>query len=153
MPVLLVCLGDEEREGMDEGGCKKTEGGRGFGGGGGVKKGAGFPIQSVSLVLHGIDSWRVHAGDNGSRRCMTRFDSRSHALRRWGNAQSPQYGDIHFYNYSADSFDVATYPHARFVSEFGFQSLPSWSRFQTVTEPQDWHWNSTMSQFRQVYKH
>ena len=67
---------------------------------------------------------------------------------RWGDAQSPVYGDIHFYNYSADSFDVATYPHARFVSEFGFQCLPSWSQYQQVTKPEDWHWNSTMSHFR-----
>lgn len=67
---------------------------------------------------------------------------------RWGDAQSPLYGDIHFYDYNADSFDAATYPHARFVSEFGFQSLPSWQQYQRVTEPQDWHWNSTMSQFR-----
>ena len=67
---------------------------------------------------------------------------------RWGDAQSPFYGDVHFYDYQADSLDPATYPQARFVSEFGFQSLPSWAAYRTVTQPQDWHWNSTMSHFR-----
>ncbi len=67
---------------------------------------------------------------------------------RWGDASSPFYGDVHFYNYDADSFDAATYPHAPFVSEFGFQSLPSWTLYKNVTGPQDWSWNSEMSLFR-----
>lgn len=43
------------------------------------------------------------------------------ALRRWGNAQDPSRGDVHFYNYDDDALDHRTYPHAKFVSEFGFQ--------------------------------
>ncbi|KAA6427867.1 MAG: beta-mannosidase [Trebouxia sp. A1-2] len=69
-------------------------------------------------------------------------------VKRWGDASSPFYGDVHFYNYDADSFDAATYPHARFVSEFGFQSLPSWTLYKNVTGPEDWSWESEMSQFR-----
>ena len=55
---------------------------------------------------------------------------------------------MHYYNYDADSFDPDTYPHGRFVSEFGFQSLPSWKLYKTVTQPHDWSWNSNMSEFR-----
>ncbi|KAL0023786.1 hypothetical protein WJX77_005013 [Trebouxia sp. C0004] len=69
-------------------------------------------------------------------------------IKRWGDASSPYYGDAHFYNYDADSFDAATYPHARFVSEFGFQSLPSWTLYKNVTRPEDWSWDCEMSQFR-----
>lgn len=40
---------------------------------------------------------------------------------RWGDAQDPSRGDVHFYNYDDDALDHRTYPHAKFVSEFGFQ--------------------------------
>ena len=46
-------------------------------------------------------------------------------VKRWGDSGSPFAGDVHYYNYSADPLDPATYPAARFVSEFGFQSFPS----------------------------
>lgn len=69
-------------------------------------------------------------------------------VKRWGDASGSFYGDVHYYNYNADSFDEDTYPHARFVSEFGFQSLPTWKLYQKVTQAQDWDWTSKMSEFR-----
>lgn len=39
---------------------------------------------------------------------------------------------MHFYNYDDDALDHRTYPHAKFVSEFGYQvrgvgfQLPQW---------------------------
>ena len=69
-------------------------------------------------------------------------------LRRWGNPGDASYGDVHFYDYSSDCFDPATYPAANFISEFGFQSWPSWPVYQSVTAPEDWDRNSSMSQFR-----
>lgn len=45
----------------------------------------------------------------------------------WGDVADPRYGDVHFYDYSSDAWDPATYPAAKFVSEFGFMSLPSFS--------------------------
>ncbi|XP_017057225.2 beta-mannosidase-like isoform X2 [Drosophila ficusphila] len=44
--------------------------------------------------------------------------------------QSPNFGDVHFWS-DKDAFSPETYPHARFVSEFGYASLPimsSWKR-------------------------
>ncbi|CAL7949982.1 unnamed protein product [Xylocopa violacea] len=35
------------------------------------------------------------------------------------------YGDVHYYNYFNNGWDMHQYPHARFSSEYGFQSLPS----------------------------
>lgn len=46
---------------------------------------------------------------------------------RWGDVGDPRFGDIHFYSYAADAFSPATYPPAKFVSEFGVMSLPSFS--------------------------
>ena len=68
--------------------------------------------------------------------------------RRWGDGQSNQYGDIHFYSYDKDNFDPATYPKPRFVSEFGYESLPSWFVYQDVTQQEDWSRDSNMTEFR-----
>lgn len=35
------------------------------------------------------------------------------------------FGDVHYYNYVKDSWDPSTYPSAKFVSEYGFQSFPA----------------------------
>ncbi|BFF88900.1 beta-mannosidase-like [Drosophila madeirensis] len=44
--------------------------------------------------------------------------------------QHPNFGDIHFWEDDKDGFDSDTYPHARFVSEFGYASLPMLSSWQ-----------------------
>jgi hypothetical protein len=42
----------------------------------------------------------------------------------------------------------AIYPRAKFVSEFGFQSFPSWSVIKGVTTPEDWSADSAMTDHR-----
>ncbi|XP_002137887.2 beta-mannosidase-like [Drosophila pseudoobscura] len=44
--------------------------------------------------------------------------------------QSPNFGDIHFWGDEKDGFDPEIYPHGRFVSEFGYASLPMFSTWQ-----------------------
>ncbi len=56
--------------------------------------------------------------------------------------------DIHFYNYLADVFDPELYPRAKFVSEFGFQSFPSWVLYRNYTSAEDWSRDSKMSAHR-----
>jgi beta-mannosidase len=48
-------------------------------------------------------------------------------LCRWGDTNSWEYGDAHFYTYCEDVFNPAVYPRAKFISEFGFMSLPSFT--------------------------
>jgi len=69
----------------------------------------------------------------------------------WGSAQSADFGDMHYYNYDADCSDIATLPRARFVSEFGFQSLPSLHTLAPVLDASqgDYGWNSSMMFYRQ----
>lgn len=50
------------------------------------------------------------------------------------NPYDPLYGDTHFYSYTLDCWDWRTFPRARFASEYGFQSWPSFSTLQPVTE-------------------
>ncbi|XP_075146469.1 beta-mannosidase-like [Haematobia irritans] len=52
--------------------------------------------------------------------------------------QNPNYGDVHFWQDEKDAWDPDIYPRARFITEFGFQSLPimaSWNR--TMNENDD----------------
>nr|XP_012145222.1 PREDICTED: beta-mannosidase [Megachile rotundata] len=47
------------------------------------------------------------------------------------------YGDVHYYNYINNGWDVHQYPRPRFSSEYGFQSLPSIFTMLSVTEKAD----------------
>ncbi|KAL4437114.1 hypothetical protein ABPG75_004253 [Micractinium tetrahymenae] len=69
-------------------------------------------------------------------------------VKRWGDVGDPRFGDIHFYSYAADALSPATYPPAKFVSEFGFMSLPSFSAYKRVTAPEDWSLAAPMTGFR-----
>ena len=69
--------------------------------------------------------------------------------KRWGNPGDAKFGDIHFYNYQKDCRDVSTFPPAKFVSEFGYQSFPSWGSIKKVTIDEDWSTDSNMVTFRQ----
>lgn len=46
---------------------------------------------------------------------------------------SNHYGDVHFYDYSSDCWDWKVFPKARFVSEYGYQSWPSFSTLEKVS--------------------
>eukprot|EP00884_Botryococcus_braunii_P007790 jgi/Botrbrau1/17011/Bobra.49_2s0069.1 len=70
-------------------------------------------------------------------------------VKKWGDSGSAHAGDIHFYNYLADVFNPDLYPRAKFVSEFGFQSFPSWTVYRKYTSEEDWNRDSKMSDHRQ----
>ncbi|XP_022090412.1 beta-mannosidase-like [Acanthaster planci] len=61
----------------------------------------------------------------------------------------PHYGDVHYYNYAADCWDVSVYPKPRFASEYGFQSWPSFDTLRPVSKEGDWALNSSFSEHRQ----
>lgn len=46
-------------------------------------------------------------------------------MKRFMDPQSNDIGDVHFYNYNIDCLQEKGYPHARFVSEHGFITVPS----------------------------
>ena len=61
-----------------------------------------------------------------SQRKRNRRDALS--VKRWNESGAYEYGDLHYYNYADDCEDWTTYPTARFISEHGFQSFPSFDR-------------------------
>ena len=66
--------------------------------------------------------------------------------------RSPLYGDVHYYNYTANCWDVDVFPKARFASEYGYQSYPSFEAIQNISIPEDLKWNSTLMFYRQHHQ-
>jgi len=62
---------------------------------------------------------------------------------------SPYWGDVHFYDYQMDCWNVSGYPKPRFASEYGFQSYPSFETLSEVSIPEDWTYNSAFMDHRQ----
>ncbi|XP_072031155.1 beta-mannosidase-like [Amphiura filiformis] len=65
------------------------------------------------------------------------------------NPQDTHYGDVHYYNYGADCWDVSTFPKPRFASEYGYQSWASFETLAKVSEKSDWSYSSNFSEHRQ----
>lgn len=49
------------------------------------------------------------------------------------NPNSNNFGDVHFYDYNSDCWDWKIFPKARLVSEYGYQSWPSFSTLEKVS--------------------
>lgn len=65
------------------------------------------------------------------------------------NPYDELYGDVHFYDYTCDSWEWTCYPRPRLASEYGFQSWPSFSTLSQVSMEQDWDFNSEFMSHRQ----
>ncbi|XP_029170747.1 beta-mannosidase [Nylanderia fulva] len=50
------------------------------------------------------------------------------------NPYSNLFGDVHYYNYLRNGWDITQYPRTRFCSEYGFQSWPSMYTLVTAVE-------------------
>ncbi|XP_059520315.1 beta-mannosidase isoform X1 [Myotis daubentonii] len=62
------------------------------------------------------------------------------------------FGDVHFYDYARDCWDWNIFPKARFASEYGYQSWPSFSTLEKVSSKVDWSYNSSFSSHRQHHE-
>ena len=74
--------------------------------------------------------------------------------KRWGQASTSEAGDMHFYDYNCDCENSSSFPSSRFVSEFGFQSNPSFLAYLPVTDSEDWRYDpvSPLLQYRQRHE-
>ena len=54
------------------------------------------------------------------------------------------YGDYHYYNYKNDCWNISLSIRARFLSEFGYQSFPSYSIMRQYLTPDQQYFNSDM---------
>lgn len=74
--------------------------------------------------------------------------SRDPYVKRWGDVTNPDTGDVHFYDYNSNLFDTGAFPPAKFVSEFGYMSYPSFDTFASASKVEDWMADSPLMQFR-----
>uniref|UniRef100_A0A673TDD3 Beta-mannosidase n=1 Tax=Suricata suricatta TaxID=37032 RepID=A0A673TDD3_SURSU len=65
------------------------------------------------------------------------------------NPYDENFGDVHFYDYTNDCWNWKNFPKARFVSEYGYQSWPSFSTLEKVSSKKDWSYSSKFSLHRQ----
>ena len=72
--------------------------------------------------------------------------------KKWGPTSTSSKGDMHFYAYDCDCEDPEAFPPSRFVSEFGFQSWPSFLSVRDVSVPEDWSVDSEWMAFRQRHE-
>lgn len=73
-------------------------------------------------------------------------------VKLWGSASTAFQGDVHFYDYSCDCENFESFPEAKFISEFGFQSTPSFLSYEPVTIPEDWSSDSDLMLYRQRHE-
>lgn len=73
-------------------------------------------------------------------------------VKRWTRGSTAAAGDMHFYDYSMDCEVDSKFPEARFVSEFGFQSQPSFATYKGVLNETDYFKDSTVVAYRQRHE-
>ena len=73
-------------------------------------------------------------------------------VKRWTRGSTAAAGDMHFYDYSMDCEVDGNFPKARFVSEFGFQSQPSFATYKSVLNETDYFKDSTVVAYRQRHE-
>jgi beta-mannosidase len=102
-------------------------------------------LDTVYPAMHSIlyDRQWVHSSPSGGR------ISNEPLVYRFGALGDIKYGDKHFYDYSNDCTDVNHFPRARFVSEYGQQSWPSYRALEPLTISEDRGQESEFSLYRQ----
>jgi beta-mannosidase len=72
--------------------------------------------------------------------------------KRWGSASTAAAGDVHFYDYDCNCESYKSFPAARFVSEFGFQVMPSFVTYEKYIDEADYNPNSELLLYRQRHE-
>ena len=67
-------------------------------------------------------------------------------------ASNDDFGDVHYYNYKDDGTLVSNFRNPRFMSEYGFQSMPCFRNLSRVSRKEDWHPTSKFMVHRNHHK-
>lgn len=77
-------------------------------------------FDTIKRVVHETDPTRIVLNSSPGNGKLTEN------ITVADNPQDYHYGDVHYYTYDLNLWDPRIYPRARFVSEYGFQSLASY---------------------------
>lgn len=110
-------------------------------------------VDHLSRSLHRVDPSAIYVDGSPSNGIDPRGKGGG-AAKRWGNVADPSYGDIHWYNYNDNLIQIPgrgvhrIFPAARFVSEFGYMSLPSFETYASESGPGDWYVAAELMRWR-----
>ncbi|GJJ73174.1 beta-mannosidase [Entomortierella parvispora] len=94
-------------------------------------------IETIMSTLRGIDVSRSFISTSPSAGLISESPYTERYILQ--ECECGLYGDVHFYDYKHNGLHVENYPKARFVSEYGAQSMPSFSLWKTISSSDDWH--------------
>ncbi|KAF9933584.1 hypothetical protein BGZ65_004059 [Modicella reniformis] len=103
-------------------------------------------IETIMKTVHTLDTSRPFISTSPSAGLI----SNSPYTERYVLQDSERglYGDVHFYDYKHNGLHIENYPNARFVSEYGAQSMPSFKTWRKISSIDDWHPLSPLSVHR-----
>lgn len=96
-------------------------------------------VDTIKKIVQILDPTRPFVESSPSNGVLS--TNQPYAIARLPNDN--KFGDVHHYDYWADSFEWTSYPSTRFASEYGFQSYPSFNALTSVTVPNDWKYPLT----------
>lgn len=98
-------------------------------------------VETIKPIVQILDPTRAYIESSPSNGVMS--NSAVYSISRVPNDN--KFGDVHHYDYMADSFDWTSFPSTRFASEYGYQSYPSFNALSSVTTPNDWKYPLTQN--------
>ncbi|KAI1320521.1 hypothetical protein EDD11_000483 [Mortierella claussenii] len=103
-------------------------------------------IETIMVALAKLDSSRPFISTSPSAGLISSLPYTERYVLK--DSERGRYGDVHFYDYKDNGLHVEHYPNARFVSEYGAQSMPSFHLWKKISSPEDWHPLSKLSVHR-----
>ncbi|KAF9156128.1 hypothetical protein BG015_007170 [Linnemannia schmuckeri] len=100
-------------------------------------------IETIMATLHTVDTSRPFVSTSPSAGLISEHPYTERYVLQ--ENEGGLYGDVHFYDYKHNGLHVEHYPKARFVSEYGAQSMPSFKAWKKVSTSKDWHPLSKLS--------
>jgi beta-mannosidase len=109
-------------------------------------------VRTIYRALYAEDKTRPFLPSSPSNGWVVNKPEENLVVMRWGNAQDTDYGDVHYYDYKADCWDVRKFPRPRFASEYGFQSMASMPTYASVLLESDMSYSSPAVVHRQHHR-
>lgn len=98
-------------------------------------------VDTIKPIVQILDPTRPYMESSPSNGILSK--SQPYSIARIPNDN--KYGDVHHYDYLADSFEWFNYPSTRFASEYGFQSYPSFNALRSISNLSDWKYPLTQN--------